>query len=152
VEVRRFGFGHRRPEGPAGSHGVTAALIHADSRGSVSEVAFARKAAIEPHSNPNTSWFAVIEGGGFVQVGEDVARVFAGEAVLWPAGVIHAASTDLSEMRALVIEFAADDDAVRGVLPGLPLALEQGSVARGEGALADDGTARGYDPAEGEPL
>jgi hypothetical protein len=77
--------------------------------------------------------------------------VFAGEAVLWPAGVVHGATTALSEMRALVIEFAGDDDDARGVLPGLPLALESGAVAKGEGALADDGMARGYDPAEGEP-
>ena len=131
MEIRRFGFGHRRPEGPAGSHGVQAALVHADARGSVAELAFARKAVIEPHTNPNSTWFLVIEGGGFVRVGDETARVFAGEAVLWPAGVLHGASTDLSEMRAIVVE--------------------PGPAARAEGALVDDRPPR-YDPAEGEPV
>ena len=153
MEIHRFGFGHRRPDGPAGSHGVTSALVHSDGRGTVAELAFARKAAIEPHTNPNLTWFLVIEGGGFVQVGDEIARVFAGEAVLWPSGVLHGASTDLSEMRAIVIEFAGpDDDEIRGVLPGVPVGIEPGSVARGEGGLVDDGIARGYDPAEGEPV
>jgi quercetin dioxygenase-like cupin family protein len=153
VDIRRFGFGHRRPEGPPGTHGVTSAVVHQDGRGTVAELAFARKASIEPHTNPNTTWFLVIEGGGFVQVGDEIARVFAGEAVLWPAGVVHGATTDVSEMRAIVVEFdGPTDDLIRGVLPGVPLGLEAGPVSRAEGALADDGIARGYDPAEGEPV
>jgi len=152
VEIRRFGFGHRRPEGPAGSHGVQAALVHADARGSVAELAFARKAVIEPHTNPNSTWFLVIEGGGFVRVGDETARVFAGEAVLWPAGVLHGASTDLSEMRAIVVELAGADDAeLRGIIDAAPLAIEAGPAARAEGALVDDRPPR-YDPAEGEPV
>jgi quercetin dioxygenase-like cupin family protein len=153
MDIRRFGYGHRRPEGPAGSQGVRAALIHSDARGTISELAFARKAIVEPHVNPNTTWFVVIEGGGFVRVGDETARVFAGEAVLWPAGVVHGASTDVSEMRAIVVELAGDDDsAVRGILEGVPLALDAGPVAKGEGALVEDQPAPGYDPAEGEPV
>jgi quercetin dioxygenase-like cupin family protein len=152
MDVRRFGFGHRRPEGPAGSRGVQGAVIHSDARGTVAELAFGRKAIVEPHTNPNTAWFVVIEGGGFVRVGDETARVFAGEAILWPAGVLHGASTDLSEMRAIVIEFAgADDDAVRGILPGAALAIEAGAVARGEGSLSAERPTR-YDPGEGEPV
>ena len=86
VEIRRFGYGHRRPEGPVGSHGVQGAVIHTDGRGTIAELAFARKAVIEPHTNPNLAWFVVIEGGGFVRVGDETVRVFAGEAVKWPAG------------------------------------------------------------------
>ena len=150
MEIRRFGYGHRRPEGPAGSHGVQAAVIHSDARGTVAELAFARKAAIEPHTNPNSAWFLVIEGGGFVHVGDEIARVFAGEAVLWPAGVAHGASTDLSEMRAIVVELAgADDDAIRGIVPGATLALDVGPAEKGEGALAERPPR--YDPSEGEP-
>jgi quercetin dioxygenase-like cupin family protein len=153
VEIRRFGYGHRRPDGPPGSHGVRAAIIHSDGRGTISELAFARKAVVEPHVNPNTTWFLVIEGGGFVRVADDTVRVFAGEAVLWPAGVVHGASTDLSEMRAIVVELAGEDDsAVRGILEGVPLALDSGPVAKGEGHLVDDQPAPGYDPAEGEPV
>lgn len=169
MEIRRFGYGHRRPEGPRGTTGVQAAVIHSDARASVSELALARNAVIEPHTNPNTTWFVVIEGGGFVQVGDQQARVFAGEAVLWPAGIPHGASTELSEMRAIVIELAgADDAAVRGIIEGRALALTAGGdsagagggpadkaaerpVSKGEGRLADAGPAKRYDPTEGEP-
>ena len=33
IEVRRFGVGHRRPEGPPGTHGLTGQVIHSDGRG-----------------------------------------------------------------------------------------------------------------------
>ena len=107
MEIRRFGIGQRRPDGPAGTHNVQAALIDSGRGGVIAELALGRHATIEPHTNPNTTWFVVIEGGGFVSVGPDRARVFAGEAVLWPAGVPHGATTDLSEMRAIVVEFPA---------------------------------------------
>ena len=155
MEIRRFGYGHRRPEGPAGSRGVQSVVIHSDARGVVAELAFSRSALIEPHTNPNTTWFVVIEGGGFVRVGDETARVFAGEAVLWPAGVLHGASTESSEMRAIVVEFAgADDAAARGILEGIALALEsgEGSADKADGALADDHPDRGYDPSHGEPF
>ena len=106
MEIRRFGVGNRRPDGPPGTDGVAGQVIHSDGRGAVSELAFARRARIEPHSNPNTTWFVVIEGGGWVQVGDERARVAAGEAVLWPADVVHGAWTELSEMRAIVVELA----------------------------------------------
>jgi quercetin dioxygenase-like cupin family protein len=119
IEIRRFGVGHRRPQGPPGTSGVTGQVIHSDARGQVAELAFARGARIEPHSNPNTTWLVVIEGGGWVGVGDERTRVAAGEAVLFPADVTHAAWTEHSEMRALVIEFGgADDAAVRGILEG----------------------------------
>ena len=68
IEVRRFGVGHRRPDGPPGTTGVTGQVIHSDGRGVISELAFARNGRIEPHANPNTTWFIVIEGGGWVGV------------------------------------------------------------------------------------
>lgn len=156
MEIRRFGFGHRRPDGPPGTRGVRAALIHSDARGTVSELAFGRRALIEPHTNPNSTWFLVIEGGGFVRVADETERVFAGEAVLWPANVLHGASTDLSEMRAIVIEFSGTDDAaMRGILDGAALVLAPGGSTagdKGDGGLtsAGSGSPR-YDPAEGEP-
>ena len=134
MEIRRFGVGNRRMDGPPGTKGTAGQVIHADGRGLVSELALARGATIEPHSNPNTTWFVVIEGGGWVQVGEERARVAAGEAVLWPADVPHGAWTELSEMRAIVVEFAGPDDAhLRGVLDARPLPLPAGE-ARGTGA------------------
>jgi len=161
VEIRRFGVGNRRPDGPPRTTGVAGQVIHADGRGVVSEMAFARRASIEPHSNPNTTWFVVIEGGGWAQVGDERARVAAGEAVLWPADVVHAAWTELSEMRAIVVEYAGADDALlRGILEGRPLSLPPGDAAAREArAPADPGDGELRRPAdarqaaiEGEPL
>src|SRR3954468_1148680 len=116
LEIRRFGAGHRRPEGPPGTTGVTGQVIHSDARGIVAELAFARGGRIRPHDNPNTTWFCVIEGGGWVEVGEDRGRVVAGEAVLWPAGIPRGAWTESTPMRAIVVEFAGADDAqARGI-------------------------------------
>jgi quercetin dioxygenase-like cupin family protein len=166
VEIRRFGVGHRRPEGPSGTTGVVSAVIHADARGMVAELAFARRSTMEPHRSANSAWFVVVEGGGWIQVADEKARVAAGEAVLWPAGLEHAAWTELSEMRAFVIEFAgADDAAARGILEGRALELAAGGdaaqdrpghgttpVAKGEGSLASAEAANARTAAEGEPL
>jgi quercetin dioxygenase-like cupin family protein len=107
VEIRRFGIGYRRKEGPAGTHGVEGQPIHADERGVIAELAFHPNAAIAPHTNPNLTYLVVIEGGGFVLVGDERARVAAGEAVVWPPDVVHAAWTEQTPMRALVVEFAS---------------------------------------------
>ena len=155
MEIRRFGVGNRRPEGPIGSEGIEGQVIHSDARGVVSELAFRKGGRIEPHDNPNTTWFIVIEGGGYVQVGDEQRRVAAGEAVLWPAGVTHGAWTEHGPMRAFVIEFAGSDDShLRDVLEGVAKRLgpgEAGAAARGEGRLAPR---LGEPPRdhEGEPL
>jgi quercetin dioxygenase-like cupin family protein len=160
MEIRRFGVGNRRPDGPPGTVGVAGKVIHADARGTVSELAFARHGSVEPHSSPNTTWFVVIEGGGLVQVGEERARVAAGEAVLWPADVPHAAWAELSEMRAIIVELAGPDDAhLRGILDGRPLALPPGDLAdagarapRVDGELAATPADAALAAAEGEPI
>ncbi len=120
IEIRRFGVGHRRPDGPPGTTGVTGQIIHSDARGVITELAFARAARVEPHTNPNTSWLVVIEGGGWVGVGDERTRIAAGEAALMPADVPYAAWTEHSQMRAFVIEFAgADDRAAQKILDGV---------------------------------
>ena len=157
MDVRRFGVGHRRPHGPEGSRHVDGVIIHSDARGAVSELAFARDARLEPHQSPNAAWLCVIEGGGWVLVGEDARRVAAGEAVSWPADVLHAAWTDHVPMRALLIELTGADDAwARGILEGRARLVGPGqgrAADRGEGQLAP----RPVNPAdfvhhEGEPL
>lgn len=154
IEIRRFGVGHRRPDGPAGTTGVTGQSIHADGRGTVNEVAFARGARMEPHTSPNTTWLVVIEGGGWVGVGDERTRIAAGEAVLWPADVPHAAWTEHSEMRAFTVEFpGADDSAALGILEGRADGAERPALApgRGEGELRADGRPVRPDPDAGEP-
>ncbi len=171
MEIRRFGVGHRRPDGPDGTTGVASQVIHADARGLVSELAFARRATMDTHSSPNSAWLVIVEGGGWVQVGDERARVAAGEAVLWPAAVPHAAWTELSEMRAFVVEFAgADDAAARGILEGRALELTAGdlrdadgpdgpeggaapgAIAKADGSLAPAADLHARTAEEGEPL
>jgi quercetin dioxygenase-like cupin family protein len=155
IEVRRFGVGHRRPDGPPGTTGVTGQVIHSDVRGMISELAFKPNGRIEPHSNPNTAWFVVIEGGGWVVVDAERTRVAAGEAVLWPPDVPHGAYADHGHMRAFVIEFAgADDDLIRGIFDGRAPALGSGEkpVTRGEGRLTGPERRPPPDPTAGEPL
>jgi quercetin dioxygenase-like cupin family protein len=156
LEIVRFGVGHRRPNGPPGTVGVTGQVIHGDEHGTVSELAFARTASIEPHSNPSTGWFIVIEGGGWVRVGEEQARVAAGEAVLGPPDVVHGAWTEHGPMRAFVVEFPAGSppDGTRAVLEGRGVRLlpgEEGGATRAEGTLSAAGRARPTTGDEGEP-
>ena len=160
IEVRRFGVGHRRPDGPAGTRGIEGQVIRSEASGVISELAFDRHARITPHVNPSWTYFVVIEGGGWVGVGDERARVQAGEAVVWPPDVLHAAWTDGAPMRAIVVEFAEPppqlgpgvvEGVARGIGPGEP------PVARGEGHLAQrpvNAARRDTDPdaAEGEPL
>jgi quercetin dioxygenase-like cupin family protein len=154
IEVRRFGVGHRRPDGPPGSEGLTGQVIHSDGRGIVAELAFSRGGRIQPHSNPNSTFFVVIEGGGWVQVGDERIRVAAGEAIVWPPNVVHGAWTDYSNMRALVIEFAGDDAAGLGILEGAAKELPAGvsSSSPAEGGLVPPDRPIPHDRSEGEPV
>ena len=155
MEVRRFGVGQRRPGGPIGTVGVDGVVIHSDARATVSELAFARGGSIPVHDSPNSAWFIVIEGGGFVLVGEEERRVAAGEAVLWPAGVVHGARTVYGPMRALAVELAGPDDShLRSVLEGVAKRLgpgEEGNVNRGVGRLAERPLSDLDRDREGEP-
>jgi quercetin dioxygenase-like cupin family protein len=140
IEIRRFGVGHRRPEGPPGTVDLEGRVIHSDPAGVIAELAFRRRSVLAPHMNPSTTYFIVIEGGGWVQVGDERTRVQAGDAVVWPAGVDHGAWTDGTQMRAIVVEFAsAGTGHVPGVLEGVArpvLAAEARPVTKGEGRLA----------------
>jgi quercetin dioxygenase-like cupin family protein len=162
MEIRRFGPGHRRPDGPPGTQGITGQVIWDDDRANISELAFSRRAAMAPHTNPNTTLFVVVSGGGWVQVGDERVPIRHGEAVVWPAGVDHGAYTDGSEMRAIVVELS-DRAPARGdlVLEGLARSVSDGSIDPGpaasvvtpaEGSLADRPQRReDHDEREGEP-
>ena len=168
LDVRRFGVGHRRPDGPPGTTGIEGQVIESGRPGTIAELAFNRRARIAPHSNPNWSYFLVIEGGGWVGVGEERTRVTAGEAVVWPPDVIHAAWTDGSPMRAIVVEFSPPMLALPDVTDGVAVRIEAGDAGdtgvvvagpqrrratKGEGSLAPRPVHRLPDEAnpEGEP-
>ena len=161
MEIRRFGPGHRRPDGPPGTSGISGQTIWSDARANVSELAFARRALIAPHTNPNTTLFIVVSGGGWVQVGDERVPINHGEAVVWPAGVDHGAWTDGSEMRAIVVELSDRKPAFGDVVldglarpvgdePMTPQVPPRATPA--EGQLAErPGRREDHDETEGEP-
>lgn len=162
MEIKRFGPGHRRPDGPPGTQGVAGKVIFHDPRVVVTEMAFQRYAIITPHSNAtNTALFIVISGGGFVQVGDERSRVNHGEAVVWPPGTVHGAYTDGTEMRAIVVELLEGEDGgaadVQAIRDDPTAGSGDSSTSRpaptpAEGALADRKVTKAeYDSSEGEP-
>jgi len=136
IEIRRFGVGHRRPDGPIGSVGVTGQILHSDGRGLVSELAFARNARIEPHASPNTAYLIVVEGGGWVGVGDEWTRIAAGEAAVWPADIPHTAWTEHSEMRAFIVELTGPDDRDTFLGRARDASPDDRPVERGTGQLS----------------
>jgi quercetin dioxygenase-like cupin family protein len=158
MDIKRFGPGHRRPDGPPGTQGVAGQVIFHDDRAVVTELAFQRYAIITPHANQsNTALFIVISGGGYVQVGDERSRVNHGEAVVWPPGLVHGAYTDGTEMRAIIVELIGDGPPteVSGTAAGLELEPESSvppAATPAEGTLAERKITRGeYDTSEGEP-
>lgn len=162
MEIRRFGPGHRRLGGPPGTQNVEGQVIMHDERAVVSELAFGRYAMMTPHSDPeNTALFIVISGAGFVQVGDERARVNHGEAVIWPPGEMHGAYTDGTEMRAIVVELVGDgqmhfiEGTARPAGEGADSELDPGAEPRAtpaQGSLAERTIKRDeYDSSEGEP-
>ena len=147
MEIRRFGPGHRRSEGPPGTSGITGQVIWNDRRANVSELAFSRRAAIAPHENPNTTLFIVVSGGGFVQVGDERTRINHGEAVVWPAGVPHGAYTDGSEMRAILVELSGADDELAERLDAIVAGLVAGDPSTPTGSAEAAATAPAGSPA-----
>ena len=87
-----------------------------------------------------------------MQVGDERARVMHGEAVVWPADVLHGAYTDGSEMRAIVVELAGPDDGwARGLLEATTSAAA-GQVAPAEGMLSRPARSPAdHDRSSGEP-
>ena len=145
-----------------GTQNVEGAVIMHEDRAVVSELAFGRYAMVVPHENQdNTALFVVISGAGWVQVGDERARINHGEAVVWPPGVPHGAYTDGTEMRAIVVELAP---ASGPLIEGTALASTEDGTdsaqltdAPPEPALADGSLAERkitrdeYDASEGEP-
>jgi quercetin dioxygenase-like cupin family protein len=143
MEIRRFGPGHRRPEGPPGTRGLTGQVIWDDERANIAELAFSRHGVIPPHDNPNTTLFIVVSGGGYVQVGDERIRINHGEAVVWPADVPHGAWTDGSEMRAIVVELT-EGNAPAALIDGTAVRVATEDVP---GWSTSPGSAAGDDPA-----
>ena len=106
IEVRRFGVGHRRPEGPAGTVGIEGQVIESRASGLVAELAFGRQARITPHSNPRTTLFLVIEGRLRMDFRDREVWLEPGEMIVVPRGVEHRPVAD-EEVHVLLFEPAS---------------------------------------------
>jgi quercetin dioxygenase-like cupin family protein len=142
--------------------GMSGQVIWSDGRAHISELAFSRRGIVTPHTNPNTTLFIVVSGGGFVQVGEERIRINHGEAVVWPPDIPHGAYTDGVEMRAIVVELLGLEPAEAPLLEGHAEAVGDGPPGAwrtdapdgGPGASAgaapgDSGAGRGVAPDAG---
>jgi mannose-6-phosphate isomerase-like protein (cupin superfamily) len=156
VEIRRFGPGHRRPLGDPAA-GLASQVIWSDARAHVAELAFSRRAAYGPSTNPASTLLVIVSGGGWVQVADERVPVNHGEAVVLPAGVPHAAWTEGSEMRAIVVELPEGGAPGKSLIEGAAVPMDaapaaQPPVAPGRGRLAERAPdRRDHDKTEGEP-
>ena len=94
----------------------------------------------------------MIEGGGWVGVGDERTRVQAGEAVALAARRAPRGLDGRGAMRAIVVEFAGPMLALPGVIEGEALAIAPGEAhaPKGEGRLAPRRPAPAIDAEDGE--
>ena len=82
-------------------------------RNSVGAHHFQPQSEIYEIDTPEPILFLVVAGRGFVWLGGlhgKMAEVSAGDAVLWPAGVMHKAWTTTEPLQAIVVYYAAETD------------------------------------------
>lgn len=108
MEIRRFGPGHRRAERAAGSIGTTTSLLHAGPGARITELALDERALFGPLRSPLRGLLIMIEGGGWLALGDERQRVAAGEAIVLPADEERLLASDGAPLRAILVEF---DDA-----------------------------------------
>src|SRR5690349_12054417 len=114
-----------------------------------------RGASTRAPAAPTWAWSTGTGGAGTGWAAGGDGGVAAGEAVLWPAGVLHGARTVYGPMRAIAVELAGPDDRhLRAVLEGVAKRLapgEAGHVNRGVGRLAERPLSDTERDREGEP-
>jgi quercetin dioxygenase-like cupin family protein len=104
MEIRRFGPGHRRTDRSPGSADASGAPIYVDARMQISEIVLGERGTFGPHRSLDAAVLVVIEGGGWIGIGGELARIAAGESVALPAGVDRRIATDGVPLRAILIE------------------------------------------------
>ena len=93
--------------------GIDVKVLLQDKRLLVAQLRFAAHASFEAHDAPWDCHVMCLEGSGHVRVGDETARLAAGQSVLWPKAVVHQLWTDDSTMITLMIEHLHQaDDAV----------------------------------------
>ncbi|MDQ2807638.1 MAG: hypothetical protein M3Z04_12130 [Chloroflexota bacterium] len=81
-------------------------LLH--NEGLIACLHFAAQAEIDEHDAPDDILFLIITGSGWVRVGGPdglPVEVQAGDAVRWPAGILHKAWTTDSPMQAITVHY-----------------------------------------------
>jgi len=104
LDIRHFGPGHRRPDAPPRIIGMHPATIFHDDTLAVIELHFEPKGEIWEHDAPYPILFVVIEGRGMVRVGGEETHMEAGQAVVWPANVLHKAWAEDAPFTAIAVE------------------------------------------------
>ena len=124
MEIRRFGPGHRRADGSPGSANASGAPIYVDTRLRISEIVLGDRGTYGPHRSLDDAVLVVVEGGGWIGIGDELERIAAGESVALPAGVDRRIATDGVPPRAILVESTVDES-VRHALPSSIASSEQ---------------------------
>lgn len=105
LEILHFGPGYRQSESPPHCVNMFPALIFHDEAIHVVELHFEPGGEIWEHEADHPTLFMVIEGSGYVRVGGEEAVMQAGQAVLWPAHIVHKAWAETEAFTAIVVEY-----------------------------------------------
>ena len=82
-------------------------LLHAGQQVRITEIALSETALFGPLRSPVDALLIVIEGGGWLALGDERQRVASGEAVALPANLERLLATDGVALRALLAEFSS---------------------------------------------
>ncbi|MDQ2783677.1 MAG: cupin domain-containing protein [Chloroflexota bacterium] len=105
LDIRRFGPGHRRLDPPPNCTRMQTAIILREKEITVVELHFEPGGEMWEHDADEPILFIVISGAGYVRVGGEEAAVSAGQAILWPTGVMHKAWATDEPMTAFAIHW-----------------------------------------------
>ena len=126
-----------RPARPA--HGQ---VIQTGPTGVIAELAFERRGRIAPHSEPQLDVLHRDRGRRLGRRRRRADADPAGEAALWPPDVLHAAWTDGTPMRAIIVELAAPQLALPDVTEGQAVRIGPGEPATVAERASDGGVRR----------
>jgi quercetin dioxygenase-like cupin family protein len=90
-----------------GCRGVEGNVLFGGANLVVVMLRFGSDAEIDLHAAPHHIDAVIMEGSGFVQLGQESSPIGEGQSLRWPAGVVHRLWTAGSPMTALMLEHVA---------------------------------------------